>query len=194
MVLEDLGVPIAAFKNLQDDAIAEAKTIHNSIEQFHRMLQRYNFGGLFRLRQTVERLMNMGFDLKPEGAPLNRIVDHPFVTRIRQFMMTHILREVKHSARIPIHHSHLLVGVADEGPSYKARGHDNVFILPAGMIFGLVHAFYCVRNHLTLSIQLVSRNPKTRSQPISKEGVLFLAALWSIPVTVRITQQYPSLY
>jgi RNA-dependent RNA polymerase len=51
--------------------------------------------------------------------------------------MNDVLRDIKHSARIPIPESYLLVGVADEGPAYKKAGLTNVYILPEGNIFGV---------------------------------------------------------
>ena len=32
------------------------------------------------------------------------------------------MRDIKHRARIPVKDSHVLVGVADEGPEYRRRG------------------------------------------------------------------------
>ena len=63
-------------------------------------------------------------------------LDNEFIRRLLKFAQTHILREIKHEARIPIKEAHQLVGVVDEGPAYEAAGVENVYCLPEGRIYG----------------------------------------------------------
>jgi RNA-dependent RNA polymerase len=63
-------------------------------------------------------------------------IDNPFFRKLRRVATTAILRDIKHGARIPISHSYVLVGVADEGPAYESRGKKDVFCLNEGEIFG----------------------------------------------------------
>ena len=53
--------------------------------------------------------------------------------------MNHSLREMKFKARIPVPHSHQLVGVADEGQAYIKEGVDpaNIFTLHEKEIYGI---------------------------------------------------------
>lgn len=137
MVLEDLGVRKEALQELQDAAVADAKTIDDSINQFRDVLKSHNLGSAYRLRDILTRLKdkyNMG--LTSDGKTI--AVDNPFLRQIRQVAMTDILRDIKHSARIPVPQSYLLVGVADEGPAYEAEGRKNVFCLSEGEIYGKI--------------------------------------------------------
>ena len=45
-------------------------------------------------------------------------MDNPFFRQLRQVAMDpNVLRDIRHSVKIPIPDSHLLAGVADEGPN-----------------------------------------------------------------------------
>jgi len=134
MILEDLGVRMDAFLELQEQAVAEARTIDDSNAQFRKVLDSHGLGRPYRLSHTLKRIEELGLELKPQ----NRVpgFDTPFLRQTRQVSMNDVLRDIKHSARIPIPESYLLVGVADEGPTYEKAGHTNVYTLPEGHIFG----------------------------------------------------------
>ena len=134
MVLEDLGVRMDAFLELQELAVAEARTIDDSSAQFRHILDSHGLGRPYRLSHTLKRLEDLGLDLKPKGRMPS--FDTPFLRQVRQVSMNDVLRDIKHSARIPIPDSYLLVGVADEGPVYAKAGHTNVYTLPEAHIFG----------------------------------------------------------
>jgi len=137
MILEDRGVTKESFMTLQDIAVAEARTIDDSLVQFRRVLKAHSLGGGYRLDWILERLMKLGLDLKCRN-PEQRL-DNAFLGRVRHFAMTHVLRDIKHGARIPIPKSWLLVGVADEGPAYVTAGYENVYQLQKGKIYGCFH-------------------------------------------------------
>jgi RNA-dependent RNA polymerase len=134
MALEDRGVRQTAFHKLQDGAVAAARTIDDSISQFRAVLREHSLGNTFRLSFLLQKLEELGLDLQAK----HRIpgVDNEFFRQLRQVAMNDVLRDIKHSARIPIPESYLLVGVADEGPAYKKAGHSNVYELPPGKIYG----------------------------------------------------------
>jgi RNA-dependent RNA polymerase len=134
MILEDRGVRPEAFMALQETAIAQARTIDDSIEQFRTILRDHSLGKGYHLDSTLGKLESIGLDLKYIHG--RQPIDEPFLTRVRRSAMNHVLRDVKHSARIPVRNSWLLVGVADEGPAYVAEGKENVFCLSAGKIYG----------------------------------------------------------
>lgn len=123
-----------AFIALQDDAVAEAKTIHDTMTKFASTMQSHSLGYCYRLSLVLNRLESLGLELN--DANQRRSLEDPFLRQVRQVAMTAILRDIKHSARIRIPDSYLLVGVADEGPAYVEAGHTNVFCLEAGQIFG----------------------------------------------------------
>lgn len=129
MVLEDLGVRKEAFIDLQNRAVADARTIHDSIEKFKEVLSSHKMGNAFDLATTLERLRkDYNLDLQS--------IDDPFFQKLRRVAMNAILRDIKHSARIPLENNYLLVGVTDEGPAYEKEGVKDVYCLNEGEIFG----------------------------------------------------------
>ena len=136
MLLEDVGVRKESFLGLQRLAIEKARTIDDSISQFNDVLASHSLGLGYRLRHTMERLRDRyNMDFKSER-PQTVSMDNSFFSLLRQVAMNSVLRDIKHSARIPVPDSYLLVGVADEGPAYEAAGYTNVFKLQESQIYG----------------------------------------------------------
>ncbi|TFK60639.1 RdRP-domain-containing protein [Pluteus cervinus] len=133
MLLEDLGVKSKFFEELQNKAVKEVMLIDQSLENFYKILIHHHLGTPFRLPYLLRRLRK---DFKLEL----KDVDNPFLTQLRRYAEADLLREIKHSARIPIPDSYLLVGVADEGPAYKLKYDDDVYILPEGYICACIQA------------------------------------------------------
>ncbi|CAK5265089.1 unnamed protein product [Mycena citricolor] len=138
MALEDKGVRKSAFTGLQDDAVKEARTIHDSIGQWRTFMQSHSSGGAFRLAFLLQQLEDRDLSLGSSGRRPG--IDNEFFKQLRQVAMNNALRDIKHSARIPIPESYLLVGVADEGPAYSMAGMENVYELPPGKIYACVQA------------------------------------------------------
>ncbi|RDB21068.1 putative RNA-dependent RNA polymerase 1 [Hypsizygus marmoreus] len=136
MLLEDLGVKRDSFIELQEKAVAEARTINDSSAQFRTVLNDHGLGRPYRLFHLLRRIEELGLELTPKNRTPG--FDTPFLRQVRQVSMLDALRDIKHSARIPIPESYLLVGVADEGPAYIALGEENVYTLPEGHIFACV--------------------------------------------------------
>ncbi|KAH7908760.1 RNA dependent RNA polymerase-domain-containing protein [Hygrophoropsis aurantiaca] len=136
MVLEDRGAKLDAFMTLQDMAVADARMAHDSIERFTNVLDANKLGHNFSLSTTLKRLATLGLDLKPTR--LQKPIDNPFLARLRACAINHVLRGIKHSARIPIPNSYMLVGVADEGNAYIKAGYTDVYTLAPGKIFACV--------------------------------------------------------
>ena len=137
MLLEDVGARKESFLSLQDLAVKRARTIHDSISQFNDVLASHTLGEGYRLRHIMERLhVRYNMDFKSDGRRTVSM-DNPFFSQLRQIAMNDVLRGIKHSARIPIPNSYLLVGVADEGPAYEAAaGYTNIFKLNEFEIYG----------------------------------------------------------
>lgn len=136
MLLEDVGVRRNSFLELQDLAVADAKTIDDSISHFCNVLGPHRLGSAYRLREILFRLQDhYNMDLTSNGRTV--AVDNPFLRQLRQVTMTDILRDIKHSARIPVPQSYLLVGVSDEGPAYIGKqGFENIYCLQVGEVYG----------------------------------------------------------
>ncbi|KAJ7172136.1 RNA dependent RNA polymerase-domain-containing protein [Mycena filopes] len=181
MALEDRGVRKAAFSKLQDLAVAAARTIDDSISQFRAVLKDHSLGNGYRLPYLLEKLEALGLGLQAKHRTPG--IDNEFFRQLRQVAVNDVLRDMKHSARIPIPESYLLVGVADEGPAYKRAGYPNVYELPAGQIYACIHR----RNEEPMWLEgscTISRSPIVhlgdvqRVQAIGKppEGMLCLFA------------------
>lgn len=135
MVLEDRGAPKEVFMKLQADAVADTRMAHDSAALYAQLLESHRLCYNYRLAAILRRLNVLGLELKPKH--LQQPLDTPFLARLRACAINHVLREVKHEARIPIPNSYLLVGVADEGSAYVKKGLKNVYCLPQGKIFGM---------------------------------------------------------
>ncbi|KAF5386830.1 hypothetical protein D9615_001534 [Tricholomella constricta] len=162
MILEDLGVRMDSFVKLQDDAVAEARTINDSCSQFRSILDGHGLGRPYRLARLLKSIEELGLELNSQNRSPG--FDNPFLRQVRQVSMLDVLREIKHSARIPIPQSYLLVGVADEGPAYTNAG---------------------VENHVIIFLRFY---PKLASKDLLKlnrrgwrDPARFLGALWFIP-------------
>ncbi|KAI0724457.1 RdRP-domain-containing protein [Cerioporus squamosus] len=106
MLLEGLGVPYEVFKSLQDEAVDAARRSIEFLEWSAHLLDRHGLGGSFRLSSALLGLHKLGL------GPLNGDV---FWRQMMDFAINHVLRELKHHARIPVPgiHSWTLVGIAD---------------------------------------------------------------------------------
>ncbi|EIW76361.1 RdRP-domain-containing protein, partial [Coniophora puteana RWD-64-598 SS2] len=136
MVLEDRGVKTEGFLELFNDAVADARTAHDSVDQFVAVLQKHRLGIPYRLDQTLLKLKALGLVLRTGQD--QESLDTDFLARVRLCVIKHILRDIRHSARIPIPGSYQLVGVADEGQAYINAGKENVFTLRQGQIYACI--------------------------------------------------------
>ncbi|KAI0361727.1 RdRP-domain-containing protein [Trametes cingulata] len=104
MLLEGLGVPYEIFQSLQDDAVRDVQDSVNSLERSARLLEGHGLGASFRLTSAMLGLHKLGV------GPLH---GDRFWEQLMDFSINHVLRELKHHARIPVPDSWTLVGVAD---------------------------------------------------------------------------------
>ena len=135
MVLEDRGVTKKAFLKLQQDAIANIHMSSDTLLQARQLFREQQLGGAYRLAYIFQCMNALSLGMQYEKTATYQLND-PFFERLILFAKNHVLRDIKHNARIPIPDSHHLVGVADEGPAYVAEGYENVFCLPEGAIYG----------------------------------------------------------
>ncbi|KAI6163945.1 RNA dependent RNA polymerase-domain-containing protein [Pisolithus thermaeus] len=135
-VLEDRGIPIQAFLELQEKAASNARSADKSLSMFADLLKDHNLCEDFGVPFILRRLNSLGFEFDP-GNP-RRQLDTPFLSSLRSSAINYVLRGLKYRARIPIPGSYMLPGVADEGPAYVNMGYKDVYCLPEGMIFACI--------------------------------------------------------
>ncbi|KAI8995541.1 RdRP-domain-containing protein [Trametes punicea] len=93
MLLEGLGVPYKVFQSLQDSAVRAVQASVQSLERSARLLEGHGLGASFRLTSTMLGLHKLGL------GPLDG--DY-FWQQMMDFAINHVLRELKHHARIPV--------------------------------------------------------------------------------------------
>ena len=103
MVLEGLGVQYGVFKKYQDRAVSEAERARKDFIRAGRLFESFGLGSSFRLPSIMYHLHKL-------GVPMQK--GDPFYKHLMDFAINHVLRELKHHARIPIP-GFTLVGVAD---------------------------------------------------------------------------------
>jgi RNA-dependent RNA polymerase len=162
MLLEDLGVHKDEFLSLQRQEIADAYTIDASLKQFLRFVSGHNLGKPFRLPYLLRQLQNLGLDISADASDTS--IDTPFLRLLRGVAINDVLRDIKHSARIRIPESYLLVGIADEGPFYEEKGYENVFRLEPNQIYGGLQSL-AWKNPTTYCPQPASSALKTINPP-----------------------------
>ncbi|KAI0929166.1 hypothetical protein AcW1_006187 [Taiwanofungus camphoratus] len=138
MIMEDRGVEKKAFLTLQERAITQIHTASDSILGTMKLLKAHTLATSYRLHFVLQCLKSIGMGLPPETSV--QVLQDPFIERLIHYAKNHVLRDIKHAAKIPIPDSHLLVGVADEGPTYELAGHKDVFKLSEG------HIYACIQN------------------------------------------------
>lgn len=139
MILEDRGVDQSVFIKLQQDAVTDIVKASDSTFETIQLLKMHSLGTSFHLPWILQRLRAAGMRMEKEGEGTS--LNDSFLYSLIAYGQNHILRDIKHSARIPIPDSYLLVGIADEGPAYEAEGVENVFSLNEGQIFGEPRCF-----------------------------------------------------
>ena len=102
MVLEGLGVPYETFRDYQDGAVMEAERSREDFDRAGQMLESFGLGTSFRLPSVMYHLHKLDVPMQND----------PFYKHLMDFAINHVLRELKHRARIPIQ-GYTLVGVAD---------------------------------------------------------------------------------
>ena len=103
-VLEDLGVQISAFQDLQKVAVRKLREIVESPINASAFLQRSDVGVAANLPWLFERLFYMGID----------VFEDRFLWSIIELTVLINLRELKHRGRIPIEKGVTLYGIMDE--------------------------------------------------------------------------------
>jgi hypothetical protein len=104
MVLEGLGVCYDVFEDLQDAAVQDVHDAETSLENAVKTLDQFGLATSYRLSSTLLHLAKLGVTPSVMG---------DFYDRMIEITIHHVLRDLKHHARIPVHDGYTLVGVAD---------------------------------------------------------------------------------
>ncbi len=139
MILEGLGIRYEVFKRLQDAAVQDVKDAEMSLENAFRTLDQFGLGASYRLSSTLHHLAKLGITPSDMG---------DFYDRMVEITIHHVLRDLKHHARIPVDEGYTLVGVADI--------HD---YLQEGEVFACVTIQETNSIHYLEGDVLVSRSP-----------------------------------
>ena len=105
------------------------------------------------------------------------MLNNNFILSTLKFAEFHVLRDIKHRARITVKDSYVLVGVADEGPEYRGREIKRldgvkVYCLSPEHVFGTSSKWMLERtSRLEVFFQFVSKIGMTSSRDISKDRV-----------------------
>lgn len=95
------GVPAQVFIDLQDRAVHDIEMATMDLQECAtKLLDAHGCGTSYRLSSIFVNLHKLGIGLKDEK--LDITLDDPFINRAIGFVSNHILRDVKHKARIPV--------------------------------------------------------------------------------------------
>ena len=104
MVLEGLGIRYEVFERLQDAAVRDVNDAATSLEKAVKTLEQFGLATSYRISSTLLHLAKL--DITPS-------IMGDFYDRMIEIMIHHVLRDLKHHARIPVDEGYTLVGVAD---------------------------------------------------------------------------------
>ncbi|KAG8991078.1 hypothetical protein FRB90_001471, partial [Tulasnella sp. 427] len=99
MILETLGVTASVFLRLQSEAIRDVETATESFEDCAAFLDTNGCGTSYRVASIFLHLSRLGLTLGGKG-PM--AINDGFLNRSIRFAKNHVLREMKHKARIPV--------------------------------------------------------------------------------------------
>lgn len=135
-VLEDRGVTIDSFLALQSKATAKVITASDTMEKAIEHVRVHSLGTVYGLPWILAYIAKAGIRAAGEEGATKLPLDCDLINAALKFSKSHVLREIKHDARIRIEDAYQLVGVVDEGPAYVAAGYENVYCLKPGEIYG----------------------------------------------------------
>jgi hypothetical protein len=104
MLLEGLGIPFDVFKKYQDKAVQETRAAAHSLSRAAALFEGHGLGTSYRLPSIM---------LSLEKLSMNSLPGNLFYEKMLEYAINHVLRLLKHYARIPVPGAWTLVGVAD---------------------------------------------------------------------------------
>lgn len=113
MLLENNGVKSQVFLEYQRRAVREARKCLTSADDLAITMDFYGLGISFATPSLI-RALSIYKILSFDNLTLQNHSIPGFINRLAQLTNVHVLRELKHHARIPVPKAWTLVGVADE--------------------------------------------------------------------------------
>ncbi|KAG9018986.1 hypothetical protein FRB90_007566 [Tulasnella sp. 427] len=163
MILETLGVSTSVFVKLQDDAVKEVEAATQTLATCAKFLDAHGIGTSYRLSSVMLQLHKLKVGLQSETHAFLNLND-PFLDRAIEFAANHVLRVMKHKARIPVKGSYTLVGVVDVHGWLKPN-----------------EVFVCIQNRDEKPWYIRGKVLVTRSPQVHPGDVQFVEAIGSPP-------------
>ncbi|KAJ3575271.1 hypothetical protein NP233_g1196 [Leucocoprinus birnbaumii] len=116
MILEGLGIPYTVFEDFQDRAVRETQEATRTLSACSSFAPDSRLGLAFRLPSTFMRLAKLDLEVLAKDDSFNQLI---------HIGVYHVLRDLKHRARIPIPNAWTLVGIAD---THRELGEKKVFV------------------------------------------------------------------
>ncbi len=113
-LLEHHEVPHKSFKDLQDRAIDEVRQIKRSLDAAATTFTHHGLGASFHLESLFRNMKRSSQVELSEDRDSQSGVYYGLLKTVIAYGATHILREIKHRARIRVPGSYTLIGVSDE--------------------------------------------------------------------------------
>ena len=114
-LLEYLGVEPEAIVELQEQAIRLVESSRSSLVTGPALLQQHGLGASFRLPSLFSNIVELlHLDVKLDSDQDADRINHELIRECLRLAAAHVLREIKHRARIPVPGSYTLLGVSDE--------------------------------------------------------------------------------
>ena len=104
MLMEGIGVDFEILERLQTRAVWQTEAAALNLSSAAQLLECYGLGASFRISSVMNSLDKIGID---------SLAGDKFYNKFFEFAQNHVLRELKHHARIPVPGAWTLVGVAD---------------------------------------------------------------------------------
>lgn len=149
------------------DAVADIRAAGDTMELARHLFRSHSLGTSYRIPYIIQCLSELGLGMKDERP--THILQDAFFDRLILFAKNHVLRDIKHAARIPVPDSYMLVGIADEGPVYEKEGIENVFMLEEGQIFG--EDSFSAHVSCSVPMLLAACIHKANEEPIYLQGM-----------------------
>ena len=99
---QTLGVPSSAFLAIQNQAVQVAQHAAKTLVGSSGFLDGSDCGKSFRLSWIFMNLRRIGLELESADIQSDYVLQSPFITRAIEFAVAHVLRDIKHKARIPV--------------------------------------------------------------------------------------------
>ncbi|KAK0434557.1 RdRP-domain-containing protein, partial [Armillaria borealis] len=113
-LLEHHEVPHKSFKDLQDRAVNEVRQIKRDLDAAATTFTHHGLGASFRLESLFRNIARTLQVELSEDRDSPSGIHYGLLKTVIAYGVTHILREIKHRARIRVPGSYTLIGVSDE--------------------------------------------------------------------------------